>query len=221
MNVIASAYGKDSNPEGFIQNSELLYLDPDKKRTNNWLNAVGLQLPSVASIHYGSIGSITYQDGKIKIVGVPYEQYMQNSANQSLKSSVTDGKMKTEKHSLSEDMENGRERKESREDFRRRCRHEGFNVFEGDTASYGYRTYKGVYQSRQRISGIIQEIQKEVKLLGFDADIIDGIVYWNRGSVTNVRKVSEAVTIEGKRILISKNSSISPKNTAGHEAFIT
>ena len=77
MNVVASVYGKTNNIANFIKNSDLLYLDRNKNRTNNWLSAVGLQLPSVTPAHYGSIGSITYQDGKVKIVGVPYEQYMQ------------------------------------------------------------------------------------------------------------------------------------------------
>lgn len=77
MNVVVSAYGKDTNPASFIQNSELLYLD--KNRTESWMNAVGLQLPSVAPA-FGSIGTITYQNGNVKIVGVPYKQYMANAA---------------------------------------------------------------------------------------------------------------------------------------------
>ena len=50
------------------------YLDPNKNRTDTWLQGLGLQLPSNATT-YGSIGSITYQDGEVKIVGVPYEDY--------------------------------------------------------------------------------------------------------------------------------------------------
>ena len=76
LNVIASAYGKD-NIKNFIQRSDVLYLDPDKNRTDTWLQSVGLQLPSDTTI-YGSIGTIAYQDGKVKIAGVPYEQYMQD-----------------------------------------------------------------------------------------------------------------------------------------------
>lgn len=79
MNVIVSAYGKDSNPSGFIKSSGLVYLDPDKKRTDNWLRAVGLQLPSVARVNYGSVGRVSYQDGKVKIDSVPYQQYMQGA----------------------------------------------------------------------------------------------------------------------------------------------
>lgn len=75
LNVIASAYGKD-NTRNFIETSGLVYLNPNKKRTNNWLSAVGLQLPSVAPNHYGSIGSVTYQEGKVKIDSTPYNQYM-------------------------------------------------------------------------------------------------------------------------------------------------
>ena len=73
LNIIASAYGKD-NTKSLIQSSDLLYLDPNKNRTDTWLQGLGLQLPSNATT-YGSIGSITYQDGEVKIVGVPYEDY--------------------------------------------------------------------------------------------------------------------------------------------------
>ena len=87
MNVVASAYGKDSNPAEFIKNSELLYLDTNKNRTNTWLNAVGLQLPSVALTHLGSIGNITYVEGNVNIKGIPYAQFVKNESNFSLKDS--------------------------------------------------------------------------------------------------------------------------------------
>ena len=80
MNVIASAYGKDSSPANFIQSSGLVYLDPNKNRTDNWLRAVGLQLPSVARNNYGSVGSVTYRDGKVKIESVPFTEYMQGDS---------------------------------------------------------------------------------------------------------------------------------------------
>ena len=76
INVIASAYGKDSDPTNFVKRSDVLYLNPDIKKTKAWLQSVGLQLPSDAT-KLGPIGTITYQDGKVKIVGVPYRQYMQ------------------------------------------------------------------------------------------------------------------------------------------------
>ena len=55
--VIASAYGKN-NAQQLIDNSEILYVDPNKKRTTNWLGLLRLQLPSSLT-SYGSIGSIT------------------------------------------------------------------------------------------------------------------------------------------------------------------
>lgn len=85
MNVIASAYGKDSSPARFIQSSGLIYLDPNKNRTDRWLRAVGLRLPSVARASYGSLGSVTYQDGKVKIESVPFAQYMQASEKGDMK----------------------------------------------------------------------------------------------------------------------------------------
>lgn len=86
LNVVASAYGKDSNPAGFIRNSEVLYLDSNKNRTDKWLQSFRLQLPS-GDTTYGSMGSITYQDGKVKIVGTPYSQLMQNGGENTGKNS--------------------------------------------------------------------------------------------------------------------------------------
>ena len=78
MNVIASAYGKDSSPAGFIRSSGVLYLDPDKTRTERWLHSIGLQLPSGLTT-LGSIGSITYQDGKVKMESIPAEELVELS----------------------------------------------------------------------------------------------------------------------------------------------
>lgn len=84
MNVIASAYGKDSSPANFIQSSGLVYLDPNKNRTKSWLQGLGLQLPS-DTVAFGSVGSVSYQDGKVKIESVPYRQYMQGAAKSNTK----------------------------------------------------------------------------------------------------------------------------------------
>lgn len=54
---IASAYGKN-NAQQLIDNSDILYVDPNKKRTDGWLGLLRLQLPSRLA-NYGSIGSIT------------------------------------------------------------------------------------------------------------------------------------------------------------------
>ncbi|MDR2356883.1 MAG: hypothetical protein LBD92_02180, partial [Oscillospiraceae bacterium] len=88
MNVVVSAYGKDSNAASFIRNSDLLYLDPDKNRTEAWLSAVGLQLPSVAFNKFGSVGSVSYIDGKVKIDGVPFTRNIPDSKAKSNRNSA-------------------------------------------------------------------------------------------------------------------------------------
>ena len=55
--VIASAYGKN-NAQQLIDNSDILYVDQNKKRTDGWLRLLRLQLPSRLA-NYDSIGSIT------------------------------------------------------------------------------------------------------------------------------------------------------------------
>lgn len=95
LNVIASAYGKD-HIKSFIGSSDLLYLDPNKKRTDTWLQGLGLQLPSDTTT-YGPIGTITYHDGEVKISGVPYDQYMRE-----------DGEKYTPQYSVDENDENER-----------------------------------------------------------------------------------------------------------------
>lgn len=55
---IASAYGK-RNAQNAINTSEILYVDPNKKRTDAWLEALRLQLPSGLT-KYGSIGRVAY-----------------------------------------------------------------------------------------------------------------------------------------------------------------
>ena len=55
--VITSAYGKN-NAQHLIDASDILYIDPDKKRTNSWLRLLRLQLPSRVT-SYGSIQRVT------------------------------------------------------------------------------------------------------------------------------------------------------------------
>ena len=80
MNIVASAYGKDTSPAAFIQNSDVVYVDPNIERTKSWLQGLGLRLPSDATT-LGSIGRITYNDGKVKIEGLPYQQFMRGEDN--------------------------------------------------------------------------------------------------------------------------------------------
>ena len=75
--LLASAYGRsEGNIRNLLNNSEVLYLDPNKNRTDTWLMSLGVQFPSDQPA-YGPIGTITYHDGEVKISGVPYSQYMQ------------------------------------------------------------------------------------------------------------------------------------------------
>ena len=54
LNVIkvASAYGKDVDLQGFINKSKILYVEPNKERTHNWLTVNRLKLP-LPSTRYG------------------------------------------------------------------------------------------------------------------------------------------------------------------------
>ena len=52
-----------------MDDSEILYVDQDKKRTDGLLQCVGRQLPSDATF-IGSIGTITYTDSDVNISGV-------------------------------------------------------------------------------------------------------------------------------------------------------
>lgn len=95
--LLASAYGRsEGNIRNLLKNSEVLYLDPNKNRTNTWLMSLGVQFPSDQPA-YGPIGTITYHDGEVKISGVPYDQYMQE-----------DGEKYTPQYSVDENDENER-----------------------------------------------------------------------------------------------------------------
>lgn len=61
---IASAYGKDSNPQKFIDDSRILFVEPDKKRTHTWLKLYKLRLPS--SVKYGLNGRVSYKKPSVK-----------------------------------------------------------------------------------------------------------------------------------------------------------
>lgn len=81
FSLVTSAYGRSGKSiQNLIRNSEILYLDPNKKRTDTWLMQLRVQFPSGQPSYgsqrtdtrvYGSMGSITYADGKVKIQGVP------------------------------------------------------------------------------------------------------------------------------------------------------
>ena len=63
--VVTSAYTKDTIQQYLNENS-ILYIDPDKKRTDSWLSLNRLQLP-LGEKSYGPIRRIAYVDGKVKV----------------------------------------------------------------------------------------------------------------------------------------------------------
>lgn len=126
----------------------------------------------------------------------------------------SDDTMGTTRNSLKEDGENDRARKEARAAFLQRSAGEGYAVYEGKTAAYGYRNVSG-----RSAQGNARQVQEEVKKLGINAEIIDGPLLWNRDGVTGTREVKQAVTVGRARIFINNAATISPRNIAGHEAF--
>lgn len=125
-----------------------------------------------------------------------------------------DGTMGATRNSLKEDLENGRARKEERGAFLQRAAGSGYAIFEGDRIAYGYRPLQGKSAGENA-----RQVQKEVKSLGIDADIINGPILWNYNGITSVRDVPQAVTVAGRHIFISNSASLPPRNMAGHEAF--
>lgn len=66
--MVTSAYGK-RNVQGLLNRDQLLYIDPNKKRTDTWLAVNRLQLP-LRITKYGSIASLRYDEGNVKSVSV-------------------------------------------------------------------------------------------------------------------------------------------------------
>lgn len=64
--VITSSYGKN-NVQSALNTDQLLYVDPNKKRTAAWLGSNGLQLP-VPPTMYGSMGTLTYFGESVKMM---------------------------------------------------------------------------------------------------------------------------------------------------------
>lgn len=60
---IASAYGKDVDLQGFINKSKILYVEPNKERTHNWLSVNRLKLP-LPSTRFGFFNNSISQSPK-------------------------------------------------------------------------------------------------------------------------------------------------------------
>lgn len=57
---VTSAYAKQA-AQNLIDSSDILYVEPNKNRTDSWLEALRLQLPAGLT-KYGSIGRVTYSE---------------------------------------------------------------------------------------------------------------------------------------------------------------
>ena len=79
------------NTKNLVESSGLVYIDPDKKRTKSWMQGLGLRLPSDTTA-LGSVGRITYPDGKVKIESMPFSQYMQHHSIQPVMKRLTMGR---------------------------------------------------------------------------------------------------------------------------------
>ena len=64
--VLTSAYGKN-NVQNALNSDQILYIDPNKKRTAAWLGSTGLQLP-VPPTMYGSRSTLTYFGESVKMM---------------------------------------------------------------------------------------------------------------------------------------------------------
>lgn len=74
FNKVSSAYAKDRNAGKLLQNSNVLYASPDTKMTQAALSSFGFRLATTELNRLGSIGRITYDGGKVKMQGVPFEE---------------------------------------------------------------------------------------------------------------------------------------------------
>ena len=87
--VVTSAYTKATKTginktQSLIDSSKLLYIEPNKNRTDTWLGSLGLQLPSSAITKYGSINKISYSKGDVNIPGKIRQENTQYSKGGSI-----------------------------------------------------------------------------------------------------------------------------------------
>lgn len=71
MQKVNSAYTKDRGAASFFERSDIMYAD--KKRAAALLRRAGFQMPA-GLLRYGSMGSISYENGGVKLHGVPFSE---------------------------------------------------------------------------------------------------------------------------------------------------
>lgn len=93
---IASAYGKDNNLQSFIDRSQILYINPNKKRTRSWFVVNRLQLPLLLT-NSGFVNSSLSQND--------------SDVNKTLSKNITDSEVKNSlKRTDSEGTKNSRKK---------------------------------------------------------------------------------------------------------------
>ena len=138
---------------------------------------------------------------------------------ENLQVSSPDGTIK-EKYSLREEAQdggaekNGGEQENRGRDDARREQGAAGGIEKFERGPYTY-TYRGV----SRVQEFARQAVEEIKRLGIDAAVMDGTVYRSRNGIIEKFDFSESVTVGGKRILINNNTTVPPRETAGHEAF--
>ena len=121
---------------------------------------------------------------------------------------------------LKEELNSGRAREESKEDFVRRATEEGYTTYDRQDTIYGVRRVE--HTTGRGTSGRVEEsfrTEQELRKLGIQADVVDGDVLWNRNGITCRKKIPQAATLNHGQVIINYRASMHPKEIAGHEAF--
>lgn len=80
FNKVSSAYAKTTKPKAMLEKSNVLYVSEDTKKADAALNSFSFQFATSELNRTGSIGSIAYDDGKVNIKGVPFNELLKKSS---------------------------------------------------------------------------------------------------------------------------------------------
>lgn len=80
FNKVSSAYAKTTKPKAMLEKSNVLYVSEDTKKADAALNSFSFQFATSELNRTGSIGSIAYDNGKVNIKGVPFNELLKKSS---------------------------------------------------------------------------------------------------------------------------------------------
>ena len=103
-----------------------------------------------------------------------------------------------------EELKSGRAWEESKGAFIRRAMEGGYTTYDREDTSYGVQRVgdaikRGVIQGTKESF----ETQKELTILGVQADVIEGDVLWNKAGITHRKTVSQAATLGHGYVMIN------------------